>query len=549
MSQDLMIREAVAAAVPPLAHPMARAVWGWQAECGAWAPGVYERMATARDVANRIPITAALMLAALMNTLDTTIANVALPHMRGSLSASADQIVWVLTSYIIATAIMLPLSGWMSEKIGRKRMFLLSIGAFTVASMLCGVATNLPEIVLFRLLQGIAAASVMPLSQAVMLDIYPARLVPRVMSLWSAALVLGPVLGPTIGGWLTENLSWRWVFYINVPLGVVAFLGVYLFMSRDRGGRQRPFDFLGFGALALGTAALQLMLDRGPSQDWFQSNEIWAEAIVAMIGIYVFIVQTATAKHPFFPRELAKDRNFVSTSIIGFFVFGVLLSTNALLPSFMQTLLGYSALQSGIASMPRGVASMLAFLVAPWIMARFTSRLIILLGLALTLEGSLMMSGFDLSMTVGPIMAALFVQGLGSGLLFTPLSVQAYTTIDPIHRTDATIVSAMMRNLGGSAIISIMQALLLRDDSVAHARLAERVAGGDPMLASLLPKAMDPATFAGLESLNQEVTRQASMISYDNIFSWMAPGILLLAPLVFLIGRDRMRTTVVVHGD
>jgi DHA2 family multidrug resistance protein len=506
-------------------------------------------MATAQDVANRVPITAALMLAALMNTLDTTIANVALPHMQGALSASADQITWVLTSYIIATAVMIPLSGWVSEKIGRKRMFLLSIGAFTVASMLCGIATSLPEIVLFRLLQGMATASVMPLSQAVMLDIFPPRLVPRVMSLWSAALVLGPVLGPTIGGWLTENFSWRWVFYINVPLGVIAFLGVYVFMSRDQGGRQRPFDFLGFGALALGTASLQLMLDRGPTQDWFHSREIWAEAIVAMIGIWCFIAQTVSARQPFFPRELALDRNFVSTSIIGFFVFGILLSTNALLPSFMQTLMGYSALQSGIAAMPRGVASMLAFLVVPWIMARFSSRLIILFGLVLTVAGGWMMSGFDLTMTAGPIMAALFVQGLGSGLLFTPLGVQAYATIDPRHRTDATIVSAMMRNLGGSAVISIMQALLVRDASLAHARLAERVANGDPMLRAMLPGALDPSTPAGLAGLNQEVTRQASMISYDNIFSWMVPGILMLIPLVFLIGRDRLRQSVVVQAD
>jgi DHA2 family multidrug resistance protein len=506
-------------------------------------------MATAKDVANRIPITAALMLAALMNTLDTTIANVALPHMQGSLSASADQITWVLTSYILATAVTLPLSGWVSEKIGRKRMFLLSIGGFTLASMLCGIATNLPEIVFFRLLQGMAAASVMPLSQAVMLDIFPPKLVPRVMSLWSAALVLGPVMGPTIGGWLTENFSWRWVFYINLPLGILAFLGIYLFMSPDRGGRQRPFDFLGFGALALGTASLQLMLDRGPTQDWFHSKEIWAETIVAIIGIYMFIVQTATAKQPFFPRELVKDRNFVGTTIIGFFVFGVLLSTNALLPSFMQSLMGYSALQSGIASMPRGVASLIAFLVVPSFMGWLSSRTIILIGLALTLVSGWMMSGFDLSMTAGPIMAALFVQGLGSGLLFTPLSVQAYATIDPRHRTDATIVSAMLRNLGGSSIISIVQALLTRDASLAHARLAERVASGDPVLRAILPRAMDPSTAVGLQGLNAEVTRQASMISYDNIFSWLIPAIVLLAPLVLLIGRDRARTTIVVHAE
>ena len=508
-------------------------------------------MATANDIANRIPITASLMLAALMNTLDTTIANVALPHMKGSLSASEDQIVWVLTSYIIATAIMLPLSGWLSEKIGRKRMFLLSIGGFTIASMLCGIATSLPEIVLFRLLQGIAAASVMPLSQAVMLDIFPPRLVPRVMSLWSAALVLGPVAGPTIGGWLTETLTWRWVFYINLPLGLIAFLGIWTFMSPDKGGRQRPFDFLGFGALALGSGAFQLMLDRGPGQDWFHSNEIWAEAVVAMIGVYVFIVQTATAKHPFFHRDLIKDRNFVSTSIIGFFVFGLLMSTNALLPSFMQNLMGYSALQSGIAAMPRGLASMIAFLLVPWLMLRIGSRTLIFVGLMLTLFASQMMSGFDLTMTAAPIMLALFVQGLGSGLLFTPVSVLAFTTLDPRHRTDATVVSAMMRNLGGSASISVIQALLLRDASVAHARLAERVSGGDPVLRAMLPTAMDPSTAVGLEGLNTELTRQASMISYDNIFSWIVPAVALLTPLVFLIGRERnvVATAVAAHAE
>ena len=226
-------------------------------------------MATERDIANRIPITGALMLATLMNTLDSPIANVALPHMQGSLSASQDQIFWVLTSYIIATAIMTPLSGWLSLKIGRKPMFLASIAAFTVASMLCGIATNLPEIVIFRLIQGIAGASLMPLSQTVMLDIFPPAQVPRVMSIWSAAVIMGPIVGPGLGGWLTENLSWRWVFYINLPIGILAFLGVYLFMERDRGGLQRPFDFLGFGALAIFVGAFQLMMDRGSDRDWF----------------------------------------------------------------------------------------------------------------------------------------------------------------------------------------------------------------------------------------------------------------------------------------
>ena len=264
--------------------------------------------------------------------------------MEGNLSASQDQATWVLTSYILATAIMTPLSGWLSLKIGRKPMLLMSITAFTAASMLCGIAQNLPEMVLFRFLQGMAGASVMPLSQTIMLDLYPQRLIPTVMSLWSATVILGPIIGPALGGWLTENFSWRWCFYINVPIGALAISGIYIFMSRDRGGLQRPFDFLGFGALVAFVASFQLMTDRGPTQDWFGSKEIWTYAIIAMVGFYVFIVQTLTAEHPFFHRDLAKDRNFVAGTAFGVCVGALLFSTTALLPSFMQNLLGYSAL-------------------------------------------------------------------------------------------------------------------------------------------------------------------------------------------------------------
>src|SRR5471030_1194476 len=247
-------------------------------------------MASARDIANRFPITAALMLATLMNTLDSTIANVALPHMQGSLSASQDQIFWVLTSYIIATAIMLPLSGWMSLRFGRKPMFLISISTFTVASMLCGVATNLPEIVLFRLIQGMAGASLIPLSQTVMLDIFPARQIPQVMSVWSAAVIMGPIVGPVLGGWLTENLSWRWVFYINLPIGILAFLGAWLFMPGRKRITNLKFDFFGYLSLAIGIASLQLMMDRGQLNDWFSSLETWVEATAAVLFLYLFAI-------------------------------------------------------------------------------------------------------------------------------------------------------------------------------------------------------------------------------------------------------------------
>ena len=492
-------------------------------------------MASEADVANRVPITVALMLATLMNTLDSTIANVALPHMQGSLSASQDQATWVLTSYILATAVMTPLSGWLSLKIGRKPMLLISITSFTIASMACGVAQNLPEMVLCRFLQGVAGASLMPLSQTVMLDIFPQRQIPQVMSLWSAVVIMGPIIGPALGGWLTESYSWRWVFYINVPIGILAFLGTYVFMGRDRGGLQRPFDFLGFGALVTFVGAFQLMTDRGPDQDWFSSREIWTEAIVAMVGLWVFIVQTLTSAHPFFHRDLAKDRNFVSCVIFGLCVGALLFSTTALLPSFMQNLLGYSALQSGYASMPRGAGSLVAFLAVPFLMRLIGPRRVLFVGILVAMVALWMMSKFDLSMTASPIMTSGVVQGFGVGLLFAPLNTLAYVSLNPIHRTEGTIVSTMVRSLGSSLGISLIQASLTHNSALAHARLAERISGGDPIVAAGLPAGMNPDLPGGLAALNGEVTRQAAMLGYDSIFAWMALGVVFLIPLLLLM--------------
>jgi DHA2 family multidrug resistance protein len=492
-------------------------------------------LASQKDIANRIPITGALMLATLMYTVDSTVANVALPHIQGSVSASADQIVWVLTSYIIATAIMTPLSGWLSQKIGRKTMFLWSIAGFTGASILCGIATSLPEIVIFRLLQGIAGASLMPLSQATMLDIYPQRMIPRVMSIWSAAVILGPIVGPTLGGWLTEDLSWRWVFYINVPIGILAFLGIWTFMDRDDGGRERPFDFLGFGALVLFIGGFQLLVDRGPSQDWFDSKEIWIETALSIAGLWMFVVQTITAEHPFFHRDLAKDGNFIGTTLFGMFVGVLLFSTSALLPSMMQTLLGYSALQAGVASMTRGLGSLIAFLAVPMLVARFGPRTVLFVGILLSSLALWQMGQFDLSMTPGPIEWAGFIQGLGTGLLFAPLNTLAYAKLAPIHRTEGTIVATMARSLGSSAGISLLQAMLLRDAAVAHAGLSAHVTVTDPVLRWALPRNFDLSSIPGLSALNGELTRQGTMISYDALFAGMAIACLLLAPTLLLL--------------
>ena len=492
-------------------------------------------MASAQDIANRHQITGALMAATLMNTLDSTIANVALPHIQGSVSAAADQITWVLTSYIIAAAIMTPLSGWLAMKIGRKRLLLISIASFTIASMLCGIATSLPEIVAFRLIQGIAGASTIPVSQSVMLDIYPQRQIPAVMAVWSSAVILGPILGPVLGGWLTENYTWRWVFYINVPIGIVAYLGLQTAMAHDTGGRQRPFDFLGFGALVTFSMAFQLMLDRGPSQDWFDSKEIWIEAALAIAGLWVFLVQTFTSKEPFFHRDLARDRNFVATTVFGFFVGALLFSSSALLPSMMQNLMGFTALESGIASVPRGVGSLMAFIAVPFLLQRFGARPVLIVGLIFSAVALVQMSRFDLLMTAEPIMLSGFIQGLGTGLMFAPLTALAYATLAPIHRTEGTIVSTMVRSLGSSAGISILQAGVIRESSVAHNALADHTIPSDPAFAASLPRLLDPNSPLGIEALNGEVTRQATMIGYDVNFTLMIVMIVVMAPLLLML--------------
>jgi len=492
-----------------------------------------------RDIENRREITVALMLATLMNTLDSTIANVALPHIQGSVSAAQDQITWVLTSYIIAAAIMTPLSGWLAMKIGRRRMFLMSIAGFTVASMLCGIATSLPEIVIFRLLQGIAGASMMPLSQSTMLDIFPPRQIPQVMAVWSSAIIVGPILGPVLGGWLTENFTWRWVFYINVPIGAVAYLLLQIFMDDDPGGKERPFDFLGFGALITFIGAFQLMIDRGPGQDWFDSKEIWFEAAAALIGLWVFLIQTFTAREPFFHRDLMRDRNFVATTVFGFFVGALLFSSTALLPSMMQNLMGFTALESGLASMPRGVGSLMAFMAVPMLLRRFGARPVLFVGLLLAAVALIQMSRFDLLMTAEPIQVSGFIQGLGTGMMFAPLTTLAYATLAPIHRTEGTIVSTMVRSLGASAGISLLQAGVIRQSALAHSVLADHTIPSDPAFAASLPSLLNPNTDFGIQALNGEVTRQASMIGYDSMFALMIVMVVMMIPLLLMVRTPR----------
>ena len=496
-------------------------------------------MVTQHDTRNRWPITISIMLATVMNSLDTTIANVALPHMQGSVSASPEQITWVLTSYIVSAAIMTPLSGWLADRIGRKRMFLISIAGFTAASMLCGIATTLPEIVLFRVLQGVFGAALIPLSQAVLLDINPPEKHGQAMAIWGAGAILGPVLGPALGGYFTEYFSWRWCFFINLPIGILAFLGVLFFISGDRLRAAKKFDFLGFGMLTLFIAAFQMVLDRGPSQDWFQSREIWTETILAVVGLWVFVVHTLTTDHPFFDKALMRDRNFVTASVFGFFVGILLFSTMALLPPMMQTLMGYPVLTSGLVSMPRGVGSFMAMFFVGRLIGKVDTRLILMTGLTISCFALWQMMNFDLSMTVWPFITSGVIQGLGVGLLFVPLSTLAFATIPPHLRPEGSSVYTLVRNLGSSVGISIMNALVVANTQTMHASLAGKVVASDAVVRAELPRMLDPATTAGITSLNGEITRQASMVAYVDDFRLMFIITIACMPMLLLMRRPR----------
>ncbi len=492
-------------------------------------------MASSKDIENRWPITIAMMLATVMNSLDTTIANVALPHIQGSISASPDQITWVLTSYLIASAIMTPLSGWLSRRIGRKELLMISIGGFTIASMLCGIANSLGEIVIFRLLQGLFGAALIPMSQAIVLDLFPPKQVGQVMALWGAAVILGPIFGPVLGGWLTDNFSWRWVFYINLPIGVLAFAGLFVFMQSDRGGETKRLDFLGFASLTVAVSAFQVMIDRGPTLDWFSSTEIWTEAIIAMMSFWVFIVQTATGRDPFFPRVLAFDRNFVTCTIFGFFIGILLFSTMALLPPMMQNLMGYSAYESGLVSMPRGLGSFVAMILVGRLIGRLDTRIILFTGLALSSLALWQMSRFDLSMGRMPFIVSGIIQGLGTGLIFVPLSALAFATLEPRYRPDATGLYNLIRNLGSSVGISLMEALWTSNTQVVHSSLAARLSASDPVARAALPPPFSFTPGAGLEALNGEVTRQAAMVAYVDDFRLMTIITIAVMPLLLFM--------------
>ena len=489
-------------------------------------------------IPHRRMITISIMLATIMQALDTTIANVALPHMQGALQSSQDQISWVLTSYIVAAAIATPLTGWLCSAFGRRRVFLLAVAGFTVASALCGMADNIVEIVAARLLQGLFGAALVPLSQAVLLDINPKEKIGQAMAIWGAGIMIGPILGPMLGGWLTENASWRWVFYINLPVGVLAFYGIARYLPESRPAGVR-LDLFGFATLSLAIGLLQMFLDRGEQLDWFDSIEIRLEAVGCLIAFAFFVAHTFTAVGTsFFDRRLLKDANFVTGLLFAFIVGLVLYATMALLPTLLQGLLGYPVVYTGIVMAPRGIGTMVAMLLVGRLLHRVDARAIMAVGFALTAIALWMMTTMTLDMGSRVIVVSGVIQGLGIGFTFVPLSAVAFATLAPDLRNDGTPIFSLLRNIGSSVGISVVQAMLTSGTARAHAALAGDVAPGNLAFQSL-PAAVDPGNPAGLAILNGLVDRQAAMMAYLDDFRFMLALTLVSLPLLLLIRKAR----------
>lgn len=477
-----------------------------------------------------------MMLSVVMQTLDTTIANVALPHMQGSMNATQDQIAWVLTSYIVASAIAMPATGFLAARFGRMQLMLASIAGFTIASMLCGAATNLEEIVLFRIIQGICGASFIPISQSILLDSYPLEQRGRVIAMWSMGVMIGPILGPALGGWLTESYSWRWVFYINVPFGILAFLGMWLGAPKTLLDKSRKFDWMGFVFLSLAIGSLQLVLDRGNGEDWFSSTEIILETALAAMALYLYIAHAFTTKeHPFVDPRLFNDQTFLIGIGISFIVGMILYATMALLPPYLQGLMGYPVVTTGLVTAPRGFGSMFSMMICGRLIGRVDQRVLIAFGAALTAWSLWEMSRFNLYMDESLIIWSGIIQGFGLGFIFVPINTLTFATLAAELRGDGTSFYNLIRNIGSSVGISLSVALVARMTQTNHAILSENISPLNPLLR---PGAIGGWELNGTHSLamiDAEVTRQAAAIAYVNDFKIMMYLSLLVIPALFFV--------------
>ena len=506
--------------------------------------------------ANPWLIAVSVMTATFMVVLDSSVANVALPHIAGNLSASTDEATWVLTSYLVSNAIMLPATGWITRRFGRKRLLMVSILIFTGASMLCGMAFNMPMLIMARVLQGVGGGGMQPLAQSILLESFPPKEHGKAMAVYGAGVVVAPVIGPTLGGWITDSYSWRWIFYINLPVGVLAFFLAGMFVEDPpylRAKFMGAVDGLGFGLMALWLGTLQLVLDKGQEADWFEADWIRWTFAVSMICFVAFVARELTNKEPIVQLHVLLNRNFaVGTIITGLYGF-VLYSATALLPLFLQTLLGYPALDSGLAVSPRGFGSMLSVIVAGALANKIDSRLLLTFGFAILGASSLMLGNVNLGIAMTSVIVPNVLNGFASGFIFVPLTTMAMGRLQKHEIGNAAGIYNLIRNIGGSVGISVSTALLVRKEQLHQTYLTANLTASDGMLQSALQRLQSKLMVSGsdpvaaqhkaLGVIFQNLMQQSSLLAYVDNFRLLGFLSLLCIPIVFLFQNVRKRGT------
>lgn len=496
-----------------------------------------------------------VMLATFMEVLDTSIANVSLPNIAGNLSAGVDESTWVLTSYLVSNAIILPLAGWFASLFGRKRFFMACVGLFVVSSFLCGFAPNLGSLVFFRILQGAGGGSMQPLAQAILVESFPRHKRGMAMAVYAMGVVVAPIVGPTVGGWITDSYSWRWIFYINVPIGIVSLLMTSSlvqdppYLVRKKLGPDMKIDYVGLGLLSVGLGALQVVLDKGQREDWLESNFIAVLAAVSGVSLLAVLVWELRQKEPVADFHLLKDRNFAISTVTMFLLGFVLYGSTALLPIFCQTLMGYTAMLSGLVLSPGALVTLLALPVAGKLLGRFQPRWLVMVGVAALSSSMLMMGRFSLDVDFHTMMIARLVMGLGMAFLFVPINTMAFDFVPRARMSHATGLINLARNMGGSCGIAFVTTMLARYSQVHQTTLVAHLSpleglyrtNQQALTSTLAGRGAGAvqATQQGLGVMYGEMARQASMLSFVDVFNALGYLFLLLVPLLLMMKKTQ----------
>jgi DHA2 family multidrug resistance protein len=495
-------------------------------------------------------IAGSVMLATFMVVLDSSVANVALPHIAGNLSASTDESTWVLTSYLVANAIMLPAAGWIARRIGRKRLLLLSILLFTLASLLCGMALSMPMLILARVLQGLGGGGMQPLAQSILLESFPPRQHGTAMAAYGVGVIVAPIIGPTLGGWITDSYSWRWIFYINLPIGILALFMVNLYVEDPpylRKAFQGAIDYIGFGLMALWLGTLQLVLDKGQEADWFEAPWICWTAAISAAALIAFIARELMDRDPIVQLRIFRDRNFAVGTLITFLYGFILYGATALLPLFLQTLMGYSALQSGMATSPRGLGAMASMMAVGLLVRKIDARVLMAFGFGLLGASTWMLGNISLQIGMSSVVVPNILNGFAMGFIFVPLTTMTLSRLRKQEMGNATGIYNLMRSVGGSIGIAAVMAMLVRGAQTHQNTLAGDVGVGSPM-AGIVARGLQARLFSqgadlvtshqkALSSLYRSVQQQSSLLAYADNFRLIAILAFACIPLLLLLNK------------